>query len=80
MPDRIDVARVLTPAQVIVKARVRVQDGKVLVTDRRTKDVLLTIEGEPDESKTSSWKFGDVTVEVMGSCGCGGTRVIPTGA
>ena len=79
-PGRLDVARVLTPSTVITKARVAFdEDGSATVTDRRTKAVLLRVEGPPTATTDKRWSYGDVTIERMSGCGCGGTRQMPTG-
>lgn len=71
----IHVARVTTPDSIISKAIAHLSDSQLVVTDRRGRE-LLRIETEQTVAD-GSYHYGDTMVEVMDTCGCGGTRIDP---
>lgn len=73
----LDLARVVTPDTTYLKARAVLEPGRLVISDRRHRE-LAVIEGERAELNRSRWTYGDVVVERMSGCGCGGTRVMPT--
>lgn len=63
-----------TPTRTIRKARVEVGPDFIIVRNRK-REVLEEVQGPVEELGKSSYRIGDVTVSLMGGCGCGGTII-----
>jgi hypothetical protein len=72
----LNVAVVTTPTHRYTKARARLRDDRLRVTNRRD-EVLLEVEAPQErvDDKGQHFRYGDVEVVKMSTCGCGGTRI-----